>query len=307
MATSKRPPIPPATQRSIRRKNLDVCCVCKERGIGTNFHHIDGKPSNNAEENLALLCVQEHDQHHRPHAYDKSKHLELGADRIREFKREWEETVEECKSDNPKILAVVNAYGDFTNIHSVKFLVQNLDGKIIFERLYHWHKGTADDWTDWIMEEVIWLGKNVKLTLISKPLDIEQCPCCKNSLSNIIDKNAAVQITAGDWKEKSIGTIYINPAFPSFAMTIFYGDEILYKAHLHKCNDRHLHFICDKFEERIPITKQSNIKRQATGIMEKIFTTWKPGQTFIGTDNPDKPTLVNTFKLPDVWEKKRNR
>jgi len=226
--------------------------------------------------------------------------------KILEHKREWEQTVQECKSDNPKILAVVNAYGDYTNIHSVKLLVQNLDGKIIFERLYHW-RGTADDWTGWIIEEVMWLGKNVKLTIIDTPLNKEQCPCCKNSLSNIIDKNAAIQITASDWKEKSIGTIYINPTFPSFAMTVFYGDEILYTAHLHKCEEHHLHFTCDKFEERIPITKKSNIKKHATDIMEKIFKTWQPGQIFIGTDNPDKPTLIDKFKLPDIWEKKNNR
>ncbi len=304
----KRKKIPPKTQKKIRIKNLAVCCVCKERGIGTNFHHIDGNPTNNDEENIALLCVQEHDQHHRPHAYDKTKHLELGAKKILEHKREWEQTVQECKSDNPKILAVVNAFGDLTNIHSVKFLLQNLNGKIIYERLYHWHYGTADDWTDWIMEEAVWLGKNVKLTIIDKPLDIEHCPCgCKNSLSNIIDKNAAIQITAGDWKEKSIGTIYINPTFPSFALTIFYGEEILYKAHLHKRQERHLHFICDKFEERIPLIKKINIKRQAADIKEKILTTWQPGQIFIGTGNPDKPTLIDKFKLPDIWEKKNNR
>ena len=181
-----------------------------------------------------------------------------------------------------------------------------MNGKIIYERLYHWHYGTIDDWTDWIMDEVIWLGKNIKLTLIDKPLDIELCPCCNKSLSNTIDKNAAIHITAKDWKEKSIGTIYINPTFPSFAMTIFYGDEILYTAHLHKCEDRHLHFLCDKFEERIPITKNSNIKKQATEIMEKIFKSWEPGQIFIGTDDPDKPTIIKEFKLPDIWEKKRN-
>ena len=308
MTTPKRPPIPLATQRNILTKNIKVCCVCKERGIGTNFHHIDGHPTNNDEKNIALLCVKEHDQHHRQHAYDEASHLELSADKIREYKREWELTVQECKSENPKVIAVVNAFGDLTTIHSAKFLLQNLDGKIIYERLYHWHYGTVDDWTDWIMEEVVWLGKNVKLTVIDKPLGIEHCPCgCKNSLSNIIDENAAIQLTVKDWKEKSIGTIYINPTFPSFALTVFYDDKILYKAHLHKCQDRHLHFICDKFEERIPIIKKLTVKKQATAIKEKIFASWQPGQIFIGTGNPDRPKLMDKFKLPGIWDKKNNR
>jgi len=49
-----------------------------------------------------------------------------------------ERTVEECKKTIPKILAVVNAFGDYSNnIHSVKFIVPKLEGRIIYERLYH--------------------------------------------------------------------------------------------------------------------------------------------------------------------------
>lgn len=58
----KRKPIPGKIRVKIRKKNLEVCCVCKERGIGINFRHIDGNPANNTEENIALLCVQNHDQ-----------------------------------------------------------------------------------------------------------------------------------------------------------------------------------------------------------------------------------------------------
>ena len=306
MMPYKRPPIPKPIKRSILTKNLGVCCVCKERGIGTNFHHINGNPANNNEDNIAVLCVQEHDQHHRPNANVKTKHLELSADKIKEYKLEWEQTVEECKSDHPKIVAVVNIYGDYTNIHSVKFLIQNVEGKIIYERLYHLHLGTIDDWTDWIMEEVTWLGKNVPFTIINEPLDIELCPCCSKSLSNVLDKNVATQLTASDWKQKSIGSIYINPAFPSLALTIFYGDEILYKAHLHKCKDNHLHFISDKFEESIPLKKNPSIRTQATEIMKKVVDAWEPGQLLIGTGDHDEPTIIKEFNLPYIWEKKNS-
>jgi hypothetical protein len=284
---------------------LAVCCVCKERGIGTNFHHIDNNPKNNDEDNIAVLCVQEHDQHHRPGQYDKTKHLELGADKIRQYKQEWEWTVNECKSDNPKVLAVVNAFGDSDIIHSVKFVVQNLDGKIIYERLYHWHLGTHDDWSDWIKDELLWLGKNVKLNQIHRPLAIDLCPCCKKSLSTTIDKCAATRITAPDWKEKSVGKIYINPNFPSLALIIFYGDEILYKAHLHKCEGRHLHLVCDNLEERTLIKKKLSIRTQATEILQEVVDAWEPGRFLIATGNPDNPTLINEFILPNIWEKKR--
>ena len=307
MMPYKRPPIPKPIKRSILTKNLGVCCVCKERGIGTNFHHINGNPANNNEDNIAVLCVQEHDQHHRPNANVKTKHLELGADKIKEYKYEWEQTVEECKSDHPKILAVVNTYGDYANIHSVRLIVQKVDSKIIYQRIYHLLTGTPDQWADAILDEVMWLGKNVKLTLIDEPLQVEYCPCCSTSLSSTLDRNIATHLTASDWKQKSSGSIYINPAFPSLALLIFYGDELLYKAHLHKCKDKHLHFISDEFEERIPLKKNPSIRTQATGIMKKVMDAWEPGQFIIATGDHDKPTIIKEFNLPYIWGKKKSR
>ncbi len=299
---AQRKRIPTPTQVTIISKNLNVCCVCKERGVGTNLHHIDSDPANNNEDNIAILCVQEHDQHHRPNAYDKTKHLELGAEKIREYKNEWEKTVEECKSDNPKIIAVVNTYGSFESIHSVRLLIQKVDGKIIYERIYHLLAGTPEQWTDAIVDEVVWLGKKVKLVTIDKPLQVEYCPCCSKSLANILDKNVAIHLTASDWKQKAIGSIYINPTFPSLALTVSYNDENVFTAHLHKCNG-HLHFVCDNFEERTPIKRNPSIRTQATEIIKRIVNTWEPAHLFIGTGDPDNPTITNEFNLPDIWEK----
>ncbi|MBI4929913.1 MAG: hypothetical protein HY841_04060 [Bacteroidetes bacterium] len=278
----KRIRIPPKTRKKLLDKNLGVCCVCKERDIGINFHHLDEDPSNNEEENLAVLCVKEHDMHHRPKAY-ALKHLELGMSKIRKYKHQWEKTVQEAKSTSPKIIAVLNIYGSRKSIHSVRFLVQDINGKIIYQRLYHLLTGSPDQWTDDIIEEVSWLGKNVKLSMINKPLKVEYCPCCSTSLSNTLDKNAAIHLTAKDWKKESSGSIYINPKFPAVAFILSYRNEILYKAHLHNCNGTHLHFMTDKYEERIPIKKKASTIIQAAEIMQKVISTWDPGKIFIGT------------------------
>lgn len=299
---SKRPPIPGPIQRNIKEKNLGVCCVCKERGLGINLHHIDGNPTNNAEDNIAVLCVKEHDQHHRPHVYNKLHHLELGAEKIKAYKSEWEQTVSECKTENPKVVAVVNVYGSYENIHSVRFLLQNIEGKIIYQRIYHLLTGTPDQWIDNIIEEVSWLGKNVKLSIINEPLQVEYCPCCSVSLSNILDKNVVVHLTAKDWSEKSIASIYINPTNPSLALTISYDNKLIFSSHLHKCNN-YLHFRCDNFEERTPIKKNPSIRTQATEIIKKVITTWEPKMIFIGTGDPDNPVINNKFELPEIWEK----
>lgn len=277
------------------------------RDIGTNFHHIDGNPANNDENNIAILCVQEHDQHHRPNAYNTTKHLELGAEKIREYKQDWEQTVKECKSDNPKVLAIVSGYGDSANIHSAKFLVQNSDSKIIYERLYHLHFGTRDEWINWILEELIWLGIKVPLCIIDEPLDIKLCPCCSKSFSTVLDKNATKPLTSVDWKEKSVGTIYISPTSPMTELTIFYGNEILYQAHLNKCDNTNLHFHSEKLDERIPIIKNQSVRTQAKVTMQKVVDFWKPGRLFIGTGNKKEPTIIDEFNLPAIWEKKNSR
>ena len=36
--------------------------MCKRTGIGLNLHHIDGDSSNTVEENLAVLCINEHEK-----------------------------------------------------------------------------------------------------------------------------------------------------------------------------------------------------------------------------------------------------
>lgn len=302
MANNKRTPIPKKIQESLKEKNLFVCCICKERGLGVNLHHIDGNPNNNTENNLAVLCVKEHDRYHRPHAYDILNHLELGAEKINKFKVEWEETVIDCKTENPKVIAVVNCYGSYENIHSVRYFLQNLNGKIIYERIYHLLLGTPEQWVDNIIDEINWLGKNVKLSLIDKPLQVEYCPCCSNSLSNVLDKNVVVHLTAKDWDERSIASIYINPTNPSIALTIFYNNELIFSSHLHKCN-KYLHFMCDNYEERVPIKRNPSIRTQAKEIINKIITVWEPKIIFYGTGDSEKPVIIKCFDLPQIWER----
>jgi len=65
-------------------RNAGVCCVCKQRWIGVQLHHIDGDHSNTIDENLAVLCVKDHDAHHRPKCYRNLNHIaqaiQLGVD-----------------------------------------------------------------------------------------------------------------------------------------------------------------------------------------------------------------------------------
>ena len=39
-----------------------TCCVCRERGLAVQIHHIDENPANHAINNLAVLCLEHHEQ-----------------------------------------------------------------------------------------------------------------------------------------------------------------------------------------------------------------------------------------------------
>ena len=54
--------VPQKMAQRLYEKNANSCCVCKRTGIGLNLHHIDGDSSNTVEENLAVLCINEHEK-----------------------------------------------------------------------------------------------------------------------------------------------------------------------------------------------------------------------------------------------------
>jgi hypothetical protein len=293
---------PSDTQKErLLQKNAYVCCVCKQRGLGLHLHHIDGNNSNTVDENLAVLCVQDHDAHHRPQSYASPKHLELGAERIKELKESWEVFVVEAAKPNPKVLAVINAFGDYSTIHSMKLVFQWQDGSIEFERTYHLLDGPMEKMIDSIFEELHWLGNNIKLMVFDEPLAVEYCPCCQSGYSRTLDKNIATRFTSETWKQDSTCTIFINPRSPSLAISIFLESDLIYSGHLHLCGD-YLHYHSDKFDERVPIHHRPSIRTQATKIVKKILKMWEPGKLLIGTGDHDHPHLIDNLELPKVWE-----
>jgi hypothetical protein len=282
-------------------KNAYSCCVCKEHGIGLNLHHLDGDSSNTVDENLAVLCVKEHDVHHRPNAYSSLKHLELTTDELKKYKHNWELFVEECKKDVPNVLATVNVFGTKENIVGMKLVFQWANGKIEFEKEYQLLDAAPNEWVDMALSEVSRLGKNIKVVVIDNPLPIEYCEKCHNAYSRTIDECATYPLTTSDWAEKSISTVFINPHQSSLAISIFYGDKSIYSISMHKCNGM-LHLNDYKGDELIHFSKRASIRMQVTKYIRRILAAWNTGHTFIGTGDYDKPTIIPKIVLPLFWE-----
>lgn len=296
---------PSTKQRSrLISTNAGRCCVCKRKGIGLHLHHIDGDNSNTVDDNLAVLCVEDHDHHHRPDEYVKARHTELGENQLREYKDSWESFVREAHKESPQVIAVVNVFGDLDRIHAAKIIFQWPNEKIEFERTFHLLEGDFDCWTDEMLNEVQSIGENIKLTMVNEPLPVEYCPCCGTGFSNTVKETLVLKSTDPNWSIHSILSIYINPENPSLAISLGLPDKHLYSGALHLCQGRYLHYSCDYYDERVEIKQRPSVRTQATQLVQKIVSEFEPAHIFIGTGDHDRPNLIDDFELPKVWEKR---
>ncbi len=58
----ERVPIPSEVAAAVQLASDRTCCVCQERGKAIQLHHIDESPANSSAENLAVLCLECHNQ-----------------------------------------------------------------------------------------------------------------------------------------------------------------------------------------------------------------------------------------------------
>ena len=264
----KRKKIPPQIKETLLNLNAGVCCVCRSRGLGVNFHHIDENPSNNALDNIAVLCVKDHDAHHRPEAYSVN-HRELGAEKIKAYKVEWEAFILETQKENPRVLAVVNTYGSDDNVIGMRLLFQTENSKIVLQRMFNPLESPWEKWADATIGDILWLNSKIPLIWINSPLQIEYSQG-GHSLANVLDSNLAKKELAKDWDEKSVCSIYINPSQPSLALLVQYENEILLTATLHK-HDSSLHLSCDNFDEEITLKNRPAVRTQVTQVVNKLL------------------------------------
>jgi hypothetical protein len=122
----KRPPIPSEVLFKVLHKSRRTCCVCRNSSLPIIVHHIEEWHSSHdhAENNLAVLCLIDHDGAHTTHKLSQN----LTADMIRKHKAEWEEQV---KTADAKIIVglstVEGANWDYVNLARVFRLAQHLN------------------------------------------------------------------------------------------------------------------------------------------------------------------------------------
>ena len=107
MAKKDRIPAPDEVVALVMFRSDRMCCVCRERGESIQIHHIDEDPSNNDPDNLAVLCLQCHNETQIRGGFGRK----LDATQVRHYRGDWHRRVEERREAADKI-ALARHAGD---------------------------------------------------------------------------------------------------------------------------------------------------------------------------------------------------
>ena len=170
---------PTGKQRQrLLKKDGFACCVCHERGIGLDLHHIDGNPLNTIDDNLAVLCKRDHDANHRPDSYETTKHTELGPEKILESKIKWERFIEETKKEKPQVVGVITSYCIENIVESFTLIFQWVNTEVVLVKNYSSFHGPMGVCLENAVDYIESFSRKIKWTFLSEEFEKEYCPHC---------------------------------------------------------------------------------------------------------------------------------
>lgn len=100
MAQNNRPNLTETIKNEINYESDCTCCVCHDKGLNTQIHHIDKNSSNNNKSNLAVLCLNCHSKAHTTSSMAQN----LTPSLIKKYKKEWLKLVAERRANYANLL-----------------------------------------------------------------------------------------------------------------------------------------------------------------------------------------------------------
>lgn len=85
-----RPRVPVRIEAEVLFRAGHTCCVCRTKGKEVQIHHIDGNPSNNTLDNLAVVCLDCHSRVTGTRGLGRS----YSRVEVRKYKRSWDQQVQ---------------------------------------------------------------------------------------------------------------------------------------------------------------------------------------------------------------------
>jgi hypothetical protein len=93
-------PIPEELSARVLFEHDRTCCICNKPGLAIQIHHIDEDASNNDPENLAVLCLQDHEETQVRGGFGKK----LKAVDVQLYRRKWLERVAKRREEADKLI-----------------------------------------------------------------------------------------------------------------------------------------------------------------------------------------------------------
>lgn len=124
----KRVPISTELSAEVMFASDRTCCVCNERGKSVQIHHIDEDPSHNTFDNLAVLCLQCHDDTQITGGFGRKLNAEL----VLKYRDKWYSRVSARREevDRKAIERVVGTKKKTTPIATVDYSEERSDSML---------------------------------------------------------------------------------------------------------------------------------------------------------------------------------
>lgn len=282
--------------------------MCKEPGLGLEFHHIDGNPSNTVEENIAVLCVRDHDKEQRPHRYSKAKHTDLHPDQIIQYKESWEAFVEEASKPNTEVLGLAILYGVGEIVSALRLTFQ-WDDQVMWDKMINVTDSPLQSWGEQIVAIANWLGEHVRIVVENEIIQINFCEKCARDgrfsrLDPKLHSSSIKKYTRAAWDTDSSVSIYVDPQKPFFSLGVLLEDEPIHGVYIYKqgksvatfCTEPSCKCHSTSFEEEL---SPENLEEQVKYILNSLLVKWEPARCNIFTLKDNTPVLLNDITRKD--------
>jgi hypothetical protein len=297
-------------KKSLLRKNKGVCCVCKEPGLAVQYHHIDGNRSNTVEENLAVLCVRDHDKEQRPHRYSKPHWTNLSEYKIKRYKKSWEAFIEEASKSDTNVLCFAFLYGEGEIIQALRLRFQWGD-QVMWDKIFQATDFPLHSYAKQIEDTISWLGEHIQIVALPEPLPVKFCKKCesigeRSRLEPKLYQSITRKYTSTTWNTDSRVSVYVDPHRPLLAFTVDLKGEFIHGVFIYKqgksittfCSESSCgcsnssygpEFSTEKLEEFVEFT------------LKCLLAKWEPAKCITYTLKDTNRVLLDDFSLHAAW------
>jgi hypothetical protein len=141
MQKKKRVEIPRAIEAQVQFASDRICCVCRIKGKPIQIHHIDDNPANNEIKNLAVLCLECHDETQIRGGFGRK----LNADQVILYRDDWLIQVAKTRAANFDRLATADLQDQSINVELATSLAEIYREREEYELLAMHYLGIGND------------------------------------------------------------------------------------------------------------------------------------------------------------------